>query len=175
MTSDTDLFGAPIAASVAREWVPSAYVDEVTPEPRATPSAWLVNLPGGGRALDNSDLDASDRAPLTPLRNADSVDFMWVERYPEIELVIAEDGSWTVSAQPHPGTKQLCVWGYYDETHDSLDDLVAHLLKDTSRSGPSVAYPILCYQWSESLPFFFSERTGNFETGLAEAPAAGAA
>jgi len=175
MTPDTDLFGHPVAAPVVREWAPAAFCDdEYSPGTRVSPSAWLITLPNGDRALDAKDGDGDDDQAM-PLVDGERVNFMWLEIYPSIDLEIMQDRTWTVSAQPDHRTQSLTVVNDPDFLSDSLDELVERLLEDLPRSGTSVTYKITCYRWSDELPFFFSKKTGNFETGLAETPAAGAA
>ncbi len=100
---------------MCRKWVPSDYVDEITPPPRETPDAWIE----GGNALAAFD----DAAPPRPLAEGEIVRFSWVETLGAVTITIAEDGSWT-SNPPIPETPEgaaFHIWEPYDPDTLSFD------------------------------------------------------
>lgn len=141
-----------------RAWIPSDFVDEDGPAPRAHPTDWLVPLEGGGVGLDRR--WAGD-APQ-PLADGDRVDFDWIigdlgER--EVKIVVEAGGRRVVVDPPPPeappGTR-LLVWIPFDP--NTLSESVEEL---TSEWGEWESGFVRFFVWNEkAVPFLV--RGGRF-------------
>jgi hypothetical protein len=85
----------PSATGITRKWTPADYCDEVSPQPRATPSDWIVPLPDGryGMAKNEQDFGAEDADPATPgcayvLNDGDLVKFSWTEDHGTADFTV---------------------------------------------------------------------------------------
>lgn len=131
-----------------KKWVPSDYVDEITPPPRETPDAWIEDY-GNLAAID-------DAHPPQPLAEGEIVNFSWVETLGSVTITIAEDGSWT-SNPPIPETPEgACshIWAPFDPDTMSFDvDSFASAMLENDGPGEIDAE---IYAWSiENTPYRF--------------------
>lgn len=150
----SDLFGH-IPPERERGWVPTEYVDEVSPPNRASPDAWIVRLADGAFALAGPE-DGDD--PGAILRDGETVLFDWQEDHGdgEIKQRTGDDGKPELYADPPMPADATHVWLPFD--YDSISNSVANLVKNTpAEIGDRVEY----YACSNpSVPFIF--RAGQF-------------
>jgi hypothetical protein len=94
---------------MSRQWVPSDYIDEISPPPRATPGAWVTSLPGDAYAL--APADDLDEATPRVLHDNDTVPFHWTEHFGRATLTSGADRIWSVDRPPPPETTHICALG----------------------------------------------------------------
>ena len=102
---------------MSRTFLPTNYLDESVPPPRATASAWIVALPGGRYAIEAED---EDEAPTWFIKPGDTVEFNWTESYGFIEVTVAPDGSFTTHRTPDPRATLFWIKGDPDSMTDSV-------------------------------------------------------
>ena len=131
---------------MGKKWVPSNYVDEVTPPPRETPSDWLV----GGNAL----ADIEDDEPPHPLADGQIVRFDWVEDLGRSTIIIREDGSYDAEVPPViPEGGTFHVYDGCDPETLAFD--MPSFIESLREEGPG-RYDAVFYSWSwRGVPFRF--------------------
>ena len=110
-------------SSRERLYIPAVYVDEVCPEGRAVPSAWIGSPAAEVWYLAAGEEDEDPEIFLTPGK---VVEFAWVERLGEVEVEIREDGT-HVARSPVPAGITHFTFGL-DLLADSLDEFVREWL-----------------------------------------------
>ncbi|WP_337996190.1 hypothetical protein [Oleispirillum naphthae] len=138
---------------MVKKWVPTDYIDEVTPPGRATPDDWIVEGAGLG-GFDETD-------PPMPLNEGEIVLFDWVVDLGRATVLIEEDGTYDctvpIPVPPPGGTFHVFIPFDPDTMALDMDTFVAATF---AADGPG-GYDVSFYSWSaESLPFEF--RDGRF-------------
>jgi hypothetical protein len=149
-----------------RKWTPSAYVDEISPPPRAHPSDWISFLPdgeGGAYALDENEGYADQEMPPIMLTEGQVVGFQWIEVFGTSELLIDADGAFRFDPPPPdaPPGAHMMAWepGEPDSVMPSPQEFAEAILEQI---GPDTATTVQFYAWSDAdVPFAF--RGGKFE------------
>jgi hypothetical protein len=107
-----------------RLWWPEAFVDEVMPAGRATPSAWLTRLKDGAHAIAGD-----DDCELDPIRLSEGAEiaFLQQDTLGRSRLTFEDDGKVTWS--PTPPTECNFLWDGEVEgtTADDPDEFVEFL------------------------------------------------
>ncbi len=163
----SDLFAGTEHAPVllfgtSKGWIPSEYMDEVCPEPRPTPSDWLIADPL--KRLAPGD-DGPEAAPGRLVRNGDVVKFDELVSYPNVRAVWNGPGDWKLLSPYPAGATCFCLLGDPDTVGYSLDDF----MRDNGEMGsfePGEEFEINAFDWSTHE---FVLREGRFEA--AESPA----
>lgn len=112
-----------------REFLPYDYLDESIPALRATPTVWIVRMPGDAFALAPL---YEDDEPDRFLKAGDLVAFCWTENYGTVEIDVASGGSFTVVS----GTidrRANCVRAEFD--NDTIDESVESLARNWIDNG----------------------------------------
>lgn len=137
---------------MTRKWVPSEYVDEITPPPRETPSDWIVD----GKAL--AGFDETD--PPKPLTEGQIVEFSWSADLGSCTITLREDGSYTTDA-PVPDAPEGGTFNVYDGCDaDTLAFDMPSFIEALREEGPG-SYDAAFFSWStRNHPFTF--RNGRF-------------
>lgn len=110
-----------------RSWLPTAWLDEVAPEPQADPNRFIRRLDDGTfelRAPDDWDDPECWRIPIT---EGETVTFYAYDDYGTLELTIADDRSFTTDRPAPAGARQFWIEGEHETVGDSLDEMVANL------------------------------------------------
>lgn len=141
-------------ASKQSEWLPREYQDEVVPETRPSPSAWLVKTSTGAWAIDDGDPVEGVDAGWT-LTEGEVVLFDYRIDLAKGDLIVEhdEDGSRTWhttfdSSITAPAGTHLIVWAYdvggdmWSDLDEAASDLGAgkHAVAVYAWSDPSLAY-----------------------------------
>ncbi len=139
-----------------REWLPERYFDEMIPELRASPTAWVVVNGPGRPTLATFEGDAGDA-----LEDGAVVQFMYHLDMGTAVLTIADDLSWTVSHSMPADANG--VWS--PEAPDlggssSIDVFVKEMAELAELEPGSIA---LRYDyWSDPMPYRFDAATCSF-------------
>lgn len=143
-------------------WIPEPYYDEVVPEPKATPTAWIGSMDDGAPGL----LGFYDEVPERMLKDGDRVDFYETRSLGSATLTIAEDGSWSVDHEMPSGANLVCC----PDTEDS-QETIAELVRvgmenaDEMWGGgvePGSEHFITYWYWSERTRFRFDATSRSF-------------
>ena len=135
-----------------RRWLPSEWMDEVIPEPRDSPSAWIFKSDDGSYSVaDNETAYGSQDLAGAPLAEGDVVEFSWTEDHGQQTVSFNGAGGWTLAgAEPTatPGSTMLYIEIYNAENMtDSLDELCrSEMERDPSAHDIEVSF----YAWSDA-------------------------
>jgi len=128
-----------------RKWVPKDYVDEVTPEPKAHPSDWLIPMTGGRFALAPNELETEEvQKKLRLLAEGERVSFEWVDEYGTIGFQIHEDMTWTFDPPPPRGAQHFYLMSDFDVFEGNPEDFA--LLMVGSEDCPGT-HEVGCFTW----------------------------
>ena len=157
-----------------KQWVPAIYLDEITPPPRTTATAWAVALPEGDFALAPADdeIDEEDRDPPTALKDGDIVQFSWFVDLgragfliKSLDKTLPPSERWAVDREPPtpPEGGHLFVMetGDSETMMDGLAEFAEAYIDNGYGLSEGEETTIAYYSWSSgSVPFEF--RAGEF-------------
>lgn len=132
-----------------KTFLPADYLDEVVPEPRDTPSAWIVALPGDAYAL--APFDEGDE-PTRILKSGDLVSFCWHQVFGSLQVTIRSDESFTSVPEPHPIANGFWERGDTDSFAPSLTEFAKGWLQN---GGEPEIVEVDHYFWSDGEPYRF--------------------
>jgi hypothetical protein len=107
-----------------RLWWPEAFVDEMMPEGRATPSAWLVQIDGGTHAIAGDEDYELDPIPLT---EGAEIAFLQQDTLGRARLTFDDDRKAVWSPTPPAECNFLWDGEVEGTTADSPDEFVGFL------------------------------------------------
>lgn len=134
-----------------REWMPTRYQDEIVPPARATPSDWVVSLPGDAYALAKGDELDTESEP-TILKDGDVEMFDWTEKYGTADVTIEADGTWHLDGDEPTASEgaSMCVAiaGDWDTLNFSVGALVEAEIENGFDAAESPV-TLVFYSWSD--------------------------
>ena len=139
-------------------YIPSNLADEISPPPRETPDAWIVEKDGLFFILALGDGEEDDDDALEPLLTGAAVKFMRLETFPDARLMLEEDGTFTVDPPAPEGAEQVMIWGETDSMDDSVQNLVENFMPDPGE------HELQFYTWHDEVWTFDG---GKFTRGAA--------
>lgn len=157
--------------TITERWIPVDFMDEFSPEPRERPEDWLRSLDDGAPCLRCQDQFAGDEPLIHPLKDGEAVEFSKFTDYGTATLLLAADGSFTVSRDMPASAEQCCIMlGWQSETlSESVAETVRMLIE--ARGEPD-DYLISYYTFSEGIPLTFRAAALTFEEQNNECPRA---
>lgn len=162
-----DLFPDTVVPHVPgpKTWVPSAFVDEVTPAGRAHPSDWIT-WDGAGHPIR---ISFGDDSPETHLEIApgETMMFDWSVDHGRVIFSIRPDGSYTTSRRIPPEANSFWVIGDPDTWGDSADEFARNMADNEFYSrrdyiDDGSEFEVGMVQWGDSAPFILAiDRAGH--------------
>lgn len=143
-------------------WIPEAYLDEISPEPKPSPSDWIGTLDDGAPGL----LGFYDERPERRINDGDRIDFYETRAMGSATLKIGDDGAWSVDREM-PSAANLVDCPDLESSFDSIGAMIESA-EDTAVAGcggefeAGSDYHIRYWYWSERLPFRFDGTTRSF-------------
>lgn len=147
------------------KYLPEDYLDEMSPDRRASPNDWVKGRADGSYILvgwdEAMDDDPDDSDPRV-LSDGDIVLFAWSRTHGMADITIAADGKWT-AARPLPAPveneQMMCaIFCDWETATTSVEELAQSYLENHPAGGEE---PLVYYSWSnKGVPFEF--RAGEF-------------
>lgn len=132
-----------------REWWPAFMADEMMPSPEATPSGWIREALGDtwliAERAEDRESDASLRMDIA---SGETMDFIFCDRLPDVQIRVYADGSFELLAGTGEGANNFFLWDAPDFSGSTLDE-VAGDLAEQAELGEVV---ICCHYWSDEIP-----------------------
>lgn len=175
--NQTDLFPRPDIHRTEgpRLWVPSIYVDEISPPGRPSPQDWLARLDDGAPCLAPAEIEPEDPgAGRTPVALGEIVKFQWTQDFGLIEVTVSKDGTFTAHQQPHAEATHFCLYGDSDTTGYGLAEF-ARCLAQNGLEGEEERFVVHCYTWSDDVPHVLVSGSDGLRFAPNDSPAAGGA
>ncbi len=133
------------------QWMPYDYCEETSPDPRPSPSAWIIEDDDGRPCLAEEFGDVG-----FALEDGRQVKFLRLHDHGGAVIVFNEDGSASLSEPMPAGADQCCVMdGWQAETlADDTDTLLANL-RDAAEPDAGDEFRVSYYTFEGPLPFRF--------------------
>jgi hypothetical protein len=114
-------------------WWPHCYVDEVCPEGKDSPDAWLTLSAAGDPQLAAADQDPEQPwGKPVPLQFGSIQEFTWCLDLGDIEVTVNTDGSFTAAHDPNPAAAHFWADGNPDTLQGSLESFAKSWAEDAS-------------------------------------------
>lgn len=108
---------------MGRTWIPSAYLDEISPPGRETPVHWIARHAFGDVFKLAPAFEFGDY-PETDIRIGETVEFHCCDDHGEIEVTIWRDGRFECRGQVAPQADHFWIAGDVDSLATTLADFV---------------------------------------------------
>ncbi|PZQ18934.1 MAG: hypothetical protein DI565_00575 [Ancylobacter novellus] len=135
-------------------WTPEDYLDEVVPEPRESPTAWIVGR-DGAEGWRLADIDGRDEGPADACRivipEGGVVTFCAFDDYGAFEIETLADGGWSCPDDIPADATHFCAEGDIDTLGESVDQFVAGLIEN-GYASPGETVRTAVYRWSDPIP-----------------------
>ena len=149
---------------ITRRWMPSEYLDEVVPDARDTPSAWIERLNDGAHVLAAPFPDGAQQHGRR-LSDGDEIEFSWTEDH-GIGAVRFENeqgrlvlGRWPNAVE---GEMFVCALGVPSSVSASIEEFCEHWIDNGEPVDEDVT--VAFYVWSGTPKVFkFCAATARFE------------
>lgn len=136
-----------------RRWVPSIFIDDICPKPRARPEDWVSTHPNGAKWLFSD--DATDQPPVR-IDIGDIVRFNWVVDHGMFEVKIHPNGSWTCADPLPEGANGFMKPSEPDSYATSMDQFAKEAL-DVWSIVETETVPVHVFTWSDDLYFLLEK------------------
>lgn len=132
---------------IARSWLPSAWMDEVSPSPSASPDDFLKRNTAGVLQLAPVD-DDSDWLKPEDIEEGAEIGFYWCEQRGTSTLTIHADGTWTVDP-PFPTDANTFVDAGSDYETDLTIEGLVQAIADTTPGLQTIE--VEAWTWSDEI------------------------
>lgn len=139
---------------VGRTWVPEHFLDEITPPGRATPEAWLTEIPNAKgryrieqRWPDDENPDGFDVAV------GDLVGFLACDDHGSVEVQIKRDGTYSVTGGVSASATHFCCLGDVDTLADSMEEFVKLYVDNWPHDSDAETETVCMATWSKIVRF----------------------
>ncbi|MBB3937904.1 hypothetical protein [Aureimonas phyllosphaerae] len=136
------------------QWTPKHLVDEVTPPPRDSPSAWIVGLAPASTlyVIAGFDDDAELGETATTCAVGETMMFKPYREFNSIYVTVQPDGSWDTSDPIRAEADHFA-----DENGDfiggSVSEVISHFQSADERRNEVAEFRIHSYHWGNAKPF----------------------
>jgi hypothetical protein len=143
------------------KWFPQDYCDEVMPEGRDSPAAWIGALDDGAPAIAKAFTD-SDQQWRRRLSDGDIVEFVTLTNHGSGNVNIRADGTWT--ADPMPAAANTCCFPdcCVETLGSTIEESVEQLFEFVEPDEVAGYNLIVFSAWSGAIPFRFEASTKSF-------------
>lgn len=145
-----------------RQWRPESFVDEVCPEGRPTPKAWIEQLPDGTFACRDDDDPETWTIALT---EGEVVEFVYCDSLPNFTVTFDAVGKTNYTEPPESAN-----WFWDRNEHECCGDTISELITRAREMEAADTLEVGCCHWSGGEHLFRFTALGGPPRFVAVAP-----
>lgn len=132
-----------------RRWVPSIFIDDICPKPRARPEDWISTHPNGAKWLFSDDV--CEQQPVR-VDIGDVVRFNWVVDHGTFEITLHPNGSWSCDDALPEGANGFMEPSDTDTYAETMDEFASNYVAVGRNTEDEPCY-VKVLTWSDDLYF----------------------
>ncbi len=140
-----------------RRWVPSIFIEDICPNPRARPEDWIATHPNGAKWLFSDDV--CEQQPVR-VDIGDIVRFNWVVDHGTFEITLHPNGSWSCDDALPEGANGFMEPSDTDTYAETMDEFASNYVAVGRNTEDEPCY-VKVLTWSDDLYFRLHKADGS--------------